>query len=142
MLTATSRMLAAASLFSVVLRFVVHFLVSPPSQFVFSTLLVVHAPNRLQCRNRWEVGGQPCASRQPRRHRTDGWTRLACDSPCTECSLVRCTSSLVRASEVKPHTSMYFGWHRQRRNPVCMFPTNINLDNHQKLCSPHAGGRS
>ena len=58
MLTAPSKELASASLFSVVLRFVLSFLVSPQSQFVLSPLLVVHTPNWLLAM--WEplgVGG-------------------------------------------------------------------------------------
>ena len=98
------------------------YLLNPSSSFQhswwFSTVY-------LQCENCWDVGVQPCASSQPRRHSTDGWTRLACDSLCKEYSLVRCTSSLVRASEFKPHPGICFGLHRQRRHPGCTFPTNL-----------------
>ena len=93
-------------------------------------------PVRL-CGDRWEVGGQPCASWQPPRHSTDGWTRLACDSLCEQYSLVRCTSSFVRASELKPHTGMYFGLYRQRRHSGCMFPTNLKHRQSSKTQNVH-----
>ena len=99
-------------------RFVVHFLASPQSQFVLFTTLGGSCSQPF-------VGVQPCASLQPRRHSTDGRSRLACDSVCPECCLVRRTSSLVRASEVKPHTGTHFGLRRQRQHLGCMFPTNL-----------------
>ena len=58
MLTASSRGLAIARLFSVV-----RFLVSPQAQFVLSTLWVVHGPNwLLAMREPLGVVGQPWVS--------------------------------------------------------------------------------
>ena len=45
------------------------------------------------------------------------------DSTCLR--LIVHTSNLVRASEVTPYTGKFFGLHRQRRHPGCMFPTSL-----------------
>ena len=106
--TATSKKLAVATLFSVVLCFVLQFLVSPQSQFVLFATLGGSCSRRVSC-NVGTAGGVRSA------------VGLDCDSLCGDCSLVRCTSSLVRASEVKPHTGVF----RIARHLVCMFPTSF-----------------
>ena len=117
--------------FSVVLKFVLRFLVSRQSQFV--------PTGYLRCGNCWEVGGQQCASLQPRRHSSDGWTRLACDSLCEDFSRALPVScARQKSNRTLAYTTGCMGsadiW------GAC-FQRTSSIDNHQKVCvAPASGG--
>ena len=126
MLKGTSRGLATAGLFSVVPRFVVHFLSPPQSQFVPSPLLVILLPTVcVQCGNGRSEGIQL----------TDGLDLVA-----THCGKnFSGAVHLQSRARVRTQTA-----HRHMLRVAAAAPTSgrhvSSIKNHQKLCSPPACG--